>query len=120
MGVYFLDNLQSIKQHIGFKVATLTLVLVLLVPTAVKFIHVFNHHRHEICNGEYQTHLHTLDLDCSFQKFKLTNPFTIPVFSVDIFIPKQNHENIVAHYLFLSEFQHLHFSLRGPPQLNLI
>jgi hypothetical protein len=111
--------LQKIKQHIGFKIATLTLVLALLTPTAVKFIHVFSHHKHGICQ-EYKAHLHSSDIDCSFHKFKLTTSFTIPVFSVDIFTPKHNHENTVAQYLFLSAYQHLHFSLRGPPQFNLI
>jgi hypothetical protein len=112
--------LQNIKQHIGFKIATLTLMLALLAPTAAKFIHIFNHHKHEICRGEYQAHLHTSHLDCTFHKFKLTTPFTVPIFSVDFFTPEHNQECVIAQYLFLSEYQQLHFSLRGPPQFNLI
>jgi hypothetical protein len=117
LGDYFFDNLQNLKQHIGFKIATLTLVFVLLVPTAIKFIHIFNHHKHEICNGEYQTHLHTSDLDCSFQKFKLTTAFTIPELSFELINPKHYYEVTISQYLSLSDFQPLHFLLRGPPQL---
>ena len=112
--------MQKFKEHISFKIVTLILVLTLLTPTAAKFVHIFNHHKHEICKGEYQSHLHTSNLDCSFHKFKLTTPFTIPVFSIDFFITEHNHINTIAYYLYLNEYEHLHFSLRGPPQNNLI
>jgi hypothetical protein len=95
-------------------------VLTLLTPSVVKFIHVFNHHKHDICKGEYQTHLHASDFDCSYHKFKLTTPFTIPLFSVGLFIPEHSHKTSDSKYFFLSEYQRLHVSLRGPPQLNLI
>jgi len=111
------NYLQNLKQHIGFKIAALVLVATMIIPTAVKFAHIFNHHKHETCRGEYQAHLHTSYPDCSFHKFKLTTPFTIPVFAVDLIIPKQENKTIITHYLFLSEYQQLHFSLRGPPQL---
>jgi len=112
--------LQKFKEHIGFKIITLVLVLTLLTPTAAKFIHIFNHHKHEICKGEYQSHFHTSNLDCSFHKFKLTTPYTIPVFSFDFFHSQDNHEITTIKYLFLNKYKQLHFSLRGPPQFNLI
>lgn len=109
--------LVKFKGHIVFKIVTLILVLAFLTPAALKFAHIFNHHKHEICKGEYQTHLHTSDYDCSFHKFKLTKTFTIPEFSFDFFTPKHNHDITSAQYLFLSNTCTLHFKLRGPPNL---
>lgn len=108
----------SIKQHLGFKFISLVLVLAMLTPTAVKIIHVF-HHNYVECK-EYSTHLHASDFDCSFHKFKLTTPFAMSLFSFDFFIPEHIHENTNSQYLYISDFQKLHFSLRGPPQINLI
>lgn len=93
------------------------LVMTLMVPSAVKFSHIFSHHQHEICDGEPQTHLHNADLDCSSYNFKLTAPFTIPTFEFEFISAVDNHQNHADVYSFLSDFQQLHFSLRGPPQL---
>lgn len=109
--------MQKLKQDIIFKLATLLLTVTLLLPSAVKFSHVFSHHEHEICYGEYQTHMHNLDLDCSFYKFKLSSQFTIPNFSFEIINTQYDFNLVKSQYLFLSEYQALHFSLRGPPQL---
>lgn len=112
--------MNKIKQHIAFRMATLVLVLAFLLPSAVKFSHVFKHHQHEVCNGEITTHLHTSDVDCDFYKFKLSTPFTIPTLDFDFVSIEDNHQIKTSHYSFLSEFQRLHFSLRGPPQIHLI
>ena len=109
--------MQRLKSHIVFRIVTLTLVLALLTPTFLKFTHIFNHHKHEICKGEYKVHLHTLDVDCGYQKFKLTKTFTIPEFSVDFFIPKHNHDVASIQYFFLSDTCTIQYKLRGPPYL---
>lgn len=96
------------------------LVVTLLMPTGFKFSHIFTHHQHEICNGESQTHLHKSDLDCSFYQFNLSTPFTIPSFEYQFIFVEDNHQNHDEVYSFLSEYQRLHFSLRGPPQITLI
>lgn len=109
-----------LKHHIIFKGLTPLLVLVFLLPSAVKAMHIFENHQHEVCLGESDSHFHTLDVDCEFYKFKINIPFTIPENSaVVIDFPKINCI-IPAHYSFLSEYQSLHFSLRGPPAINLI
>lgn len=112
--------MSSLKQHILFKCLTLILALTLLLPSAVKLSHIFEHHQHEVCYGEANAHFHSLDIDCEFYKFKLNIPFTIPenfvVFidytPINVFSTKE--------YTFLSEYQRLHFTLRGPPGINLI
>ena len=107
--------MNHIKQHIIFKIITLLLVVSLLIPTVVKFTHIFSHHEHEVCLGEKTTHLHELDLDCSFYKFKLNNNVTFSFFNVDLISPQEEQFEILSLYSFLSKYQRLHFSLRGPP-----
>ena len=107
------------KTQILFKTATLLLVFTLLIPSAVKFMHLFSHHEHEICNGEIRTHLHKADFDCSFHKFKLSAPYTIPNFEYVFLAIEDNHKIYEDAYYFLSDYQQLHFSLRGPPQIDL-
>ena len=109
-----------LRQHIIFKGLTLVLVLTFLLPSAVKFFHIFEHHHHEVCLGEAESHIHTLDFDCQFYKFKLNIPFTIPE-NVTVFIDYPEISNVISSdYAFLSEYQSLHFSLRGPPVINLM
>lgn len=109
--------MNNIKQHIIFKTITVLLTIVLLVPTGVKIAHIFAHHKHDICKGEKATHLHEINTDCDFYKFKLSNSYTITFFNVELFSPKEKALIIVSQYQFLSEFQRLQTSLRGPPSL---
>jgi len=109
--VYFL------KEHIIFKILSFTLAWAILIPTAVKFTHVFNHYKHEVCLGEKTTHLHKLELDCKFYDFKLTKNYLLAHFSFNVFETKKLPLKIVSPYIFLSSYQKLHFSLRGPPSL---
>ncbi|MFI1772133.1 hypothetical protein [Thalassobellus citreus] len=113
--------MQTIKEHIVFKIVTLSLVATLLVPTALKFAHIFAHHEHDICLGEKSTHLHELNTDCDFYKFKLNNNnYTLTFFDFSLFSPKEKHLKSVSQYQFLSDYQRLQTSLRGPPQINLV
>ncbi len=112
--------MRFLRQHILFKIFTLLLVLTLILPSAVKFMHIFETHQHEVCYGEAEAHFHTFDIDCEFYNFKTNIPFTLPEnasFSNTYLAIKQV---ISTDYSFLSEYQRLHFSLRGPPTINLI
>lgn len=109
-----------LRQHILFKGLTLILVLAFLLPSAVKFLHIFEHHQHEVCYGESDAHFHTLDVDCEFYKFKINTPFTLPENLTALTVyPEINIFN-TKEYCFLSEYQRLHFTRRGPPSINLI
>lgn len=111
--------MKTIKEHIIFRILSLFLVSFILVPSVIKFSHVFTHnqHKHEICKGEKSTHLHELDLDCEFYKFQLNNNFTLSFFNIDLISLKDKQTKISPHYSFLSKYERLHFSLRGPPSL---
>ena len=110
--------MNCLRQHVVFKGVMLVLALALLLPSAVKFLHIFEHHQHEVCEGEIDTHFHTLDLDCEFYKFQVNAPFTLPVYFTDFITFSETKSVISSDYSFLSEFQRLHFTRRGPPQLN--
>ncbi|MCL8005963.1 hypothetical protein [Gelidibacter japonicus] len=109
-----------LREHILFKSLTLILVLTFLLPSAVKFMHIFETHKHEVCYGESDAHFHTLDVDCEFYKFKLNIPFTIPENLATLIVYPEVPIFNTKEYDFLSEFQRLHFTRRGPPMINLI
>jgi len=109
--VYFL------KEHKFFKILSFVLAWSILIPTAVKFTHAFNHYKHEVCLGEKTSHLHKLDLDCKFYDFKLTKNYLLGHFSFDVYEAKKTPLKKVSPYIFLSNYQKLHFSRRGPPVL---
>lgn len=109
--------MQPIKQHIAFRTATLLLVFTLILPSAVKFSHIFEHHEHEICHNEYEAHLHTLDVDCEFYKFKLTTQFYTLFEYVELPNEVSNFKINTTLYNFLNNHRQLSFSLRGPPVL---
>jgi len=109
--------MQNIKEHIIFKTITIILVISLITPTLIKFTHVFENHKHEVCLSKQQAHLHTLDLGCEFYKFKLNNSFTFNVVNFSLHSIVNNHKVFHSQYQFISEYQSLSFALRGPPQL---
>jgi len=109
--------LGNFRTHNLAKFSGLVLVLCLLFPSFVKFSHIFEHHQHEVCLGEHTTHLHKVDTDCDFYKFKLNNAFTFTTAHFEFAEQTIEAKKIESQYNFISAFQRLHFSLRGPPQL---
>jgi len=107
--------MKFLREHIIFKILAYTLAFTLILPSAVKFTHVFNHYQHVTCFGKTTTHLHKLDLDCKFYDFKLTQNYILNDFNFNVFVPKPSHLESKSQYVFLSTYQQLHFSLRGPP-----
>ena len=107
--------MQFLKEHIIFKILAFSLALLLLLPTAIKITHAFNHYKHEVCYGNKTEHLHRLDFDCKFYDFKLTHNSILSTFNFNIFVPRLIHIESTSQYVFLSTYQQLHFSLRGPP-----
>ena len=107
--------MHKIREHIVIKILTLALGTLLLLPTATKFAHIFAHHKHDICKGEKTTHLHEINIDCDFYKFKIATPFTLSQLIFEVFTPKKQFLEISSQYCFISKFQRLQTALRGPP-----
>ena len=106
-----------IKKHIVFKTLTVLLVLTLLIPTGVKLAHVFDHHKHEVCQGIGTTHIHKVDLDCEFHKFSITHHYQLPEEFDELFQIVFHTRTYNLTYKFLNNHRPLSFSLRGPPVL---
>lgn len=105
----------QIKEHIISKVVVVLLTIVLVTPLFVKLNHLFEDHKHEVCKTPYTNHFHKLEIDCQFYDFKLNTEFNYSFASIEIPVLKKATESIKSQYFFLSDYQQLQFSLRGPP-----
>ncbi len=107
------------KEHTTIKqLITLLLVAMLLLPSAEKFAHAFSDHKHEVCTSLVEKHIHELDAKCDFYKFNINSAFTFHVFSFEFMSSEENYAIPTLTYLYKSEYNSLHFSLRAPPNFS--
>lgn len=113
--------MHKLNQQLLFKLTALLLVVVMLTPVVIRYADVFVKHEHVLCEYSPKAHVHTLDAVCDFyNNIKFNYKFIIPSFTFQLFPVEDNHKIIRSQYVLLSSYQQLHFSLRGPPQINLI
>jgi len=101
-------------------VTLIGLVLVLLTPSVLNFVHSFKHHEHVInCNERNKTHLHEIEFECSFIQLYATPQIydSIAYFSLEknTYYYSTNHSEYSSEYLrsiFIEDSP-----LRGPPVL---
>jgi len=106
--------LKEIK-HILVGFFSLLLISAILVPSALKFSHFFIAHSHVECNEHVKTHFHQSDFECKLFKFHHTHQINFTPEEITFTILTLPSEQNFNHYFHLSEYQTLHFSLRGPP-----
>ena len=106
-----------IKEHRIGKTTVLLLVVVLLLPVSLKFTHAFEGLKHEVCTSKDAKHIHQIDHDCEFHKFKHNNPLSFVTQNYSVNEISSPRIEVPAYYQFLSTYQKLNFKLRGPPQL---
>jgi ABC-type spermidine/putrescine transport system permease subunit I len=106
------------SEHIILKFFAVLIVIVLLIPSFAKIGHVFENHKHEVCVNKATTHFHTLDLECEFYKFNVSSEFTFNTISIESITLSISQTLITSQYSFISKYQKLHFSLRGPPRYS--
>jgi hypothetical protein len=101
------------------KILALALILAVLLPSAVKLTHAFNHHSHEVCKNDSNstTHYHQVDIDCEFYKFKLNTNYYSGLHSFETIIQNNFSKVNSCVYLFLRAHQQNTSYLRGPPTL---
>lgn len=107
----------KIKEHIIFKGAVIILVITLLVPSFVKLAHMFEDHEHKVCVDPQKEHFHEYNLECEFFKFKINPQITEESLSYNFIEIIKPSSVIISQYQYVSDFQRLPFSLRGPPSL---
>ena len=105
----------QIKEHIASKVLVTILAVILVMPLFVKSYHLFEDHKHEVCKTPFTNHFHEYEIDCEFYDFTLNTNFIQSLTSIEIPEVNELHIPILSQYHFISDYQKLHFSLRGPP-----
>ncbi|WGD34615.1 hypothetical protein [Olleya sp. YS] len=105
------------QQNIIIKILSVVVLLAVLFPSAVKFAHVLEQHEHEVCIDNSTTHMHEVDFDCEFYKFKLTTQYYSLLESDDLILEDNYSKICNTSYNFRYNHQQLSYSLRGPPQL---
>jgi len=96
-------------------IISLLLVAAILSPAIIMLSHALYEHEEQVCEEIGTVHVHEVEIDCDFQKFKLS-PQHYPNFAKTIKVhPKMIREKGFNYYSFLSKYQKLHFTLRGPP-----
>lgn len=97
------------------KTGILLFVGLLSFPSALDFLHVLSEHQHESCNHYSEAHFHEKNLDCNIFEFQ-QRAFSSPeIITYTLFVPKADTSVQTEVYQFLSTYQQLPFSLRGPP-----
>lgn len=94
--------------------------MAVFLPTVVKFAHVLENHEHEVCIGKSVTHLHEVDSDCEFYKFKLSTQYFHTLKPEETTTLSFINKVVKSQYLSISDYQSLQTSLRGPPAFSLI
>ena len=93
----------------------LLLVVFLCAPSIVKMTHALIEHEYLECKAIGQLHIHEVELDCDFQDFNLSPQFNSTLVEVPRPLIIHFPNKITSQYTFLSKYQKLHFTLRGPP-----
>lgn len=91
------------------------LVALLLMPSVIKFAHIFEHHDHTLCEINDSENFHECEVDCPFLKFNL-HQYYLNEQDYDIFyLSFNNFEVQTSIYYFFYNNKKLSFSLRAPP-----
>jgi len=108
---------QSIKKSLQAVVA-LVLVMAMQLPVAAKIYHSVFVHVDTECKDYSSLHVHETEFKCEFQKYKLSTNYILPDLQKTVEEFLMVRESKFSIYSSLSQYQKLHFSLRGPPSFS--
>lgn len=108
----------AIKRDLYLSLASFTLIAFMALPNIMKLAHAVHGHKNQKCVENIAVHIHEAEFDCEFQKFKLTQQFYPPIVNFEVYSPIGQFSVNSNYYSFLSSFQKLHVSLRGPPNIS--
>ena len=111
----------NLLKQIYQSVLTIGLVISLLTPSVLNFLHSFEHHEHVvICDEHLKTHLHEIDFDCDFVQLYTTPQVQHSLTPVDIDTIEHNYTFIIPLYkhLYANEVLAGTKTLRGPPTIS--
>lgn len=102
-------------RNITFSFIAVLLVGLITLPSILKLKHAIFEHHTFVCVEKGKLHIHEVELDCDYHKFSLTHYYTLGQQEFATFTTLPRTEKIINLYNFLSKYQILHFSRRGPP-----
>lgn len=91
-----------------------TAVLILL-PSAVSFAHLFSEHSHKLCDNYAEHHYHTESIDCELHHFQKNPALEIDFPEYEVVLVVLQEKLTFDYYQFLNDYEALAFDLRGPP-----
>ncbi|WP_010232140.1 hypothetical protein [Gillisia marina] len=97
------------------KYGVLGLTFIMLLPSILSYNHVFAHEFNFACDEHSTTHLHQSILDCELCDFHPSPVLEFQLYNFDLTEISSPNKKFFNSYEFLSDFQKLSFSLRGPP-----
>ncbi len=104
------------NRHTIFNYSALLLIVILLSPTIISSIHLFEGHKQDTCNIK-NSHIHEKELECSICDFNLNQNYSISLQDFNFNTISFKKSFIIELYNFKYYHQQLPYSLRGPPEL---
>ncbi|WP_203295650.1 hypothetical protein [Luteirhabdus pelagi] len=109
--------MNRLLNHIASILSTLVLIGVLMLPTAVQFTHLFEHHEHRVCTIS-SVHLHEKEVDCSILHFKFSSyDYTFTSFTITKWENNWPQSFVFNEIQYEKETPRL-FHLRAPPTIG--
>ncbi|QWX85382.1 hypothetical protein H0I23_07005 [Cellulophaga sp. HaHaR_3_176] len=102
-------------KNIFFSFTTILLLFALAIPNIAKVSHTLFDHKEITCLEKNSVHFHETEFNCEFYKYQLSTYFSVQIYNYNVFASDLEPEQNQNYYFLLSEYQNLHFSLRGPP-----
>ncbi len=93
-----------------------TAVLILL-PAAISFSHIFSEHSHKLCDNYAEHHYHADSVDCELFHFHKKPALDIEIQEYTIVVYEYREKLTYDYYQFLNDYEALPFDLRGPPAI---
>jgi len=103
------------KSNIAKRILLAILAFALLFPSIINFAHAYSHDKHQHCTEMGTLHFHKKDLDCQLCDFHLTPAILISFFEETPSLIKNFNSTFSSYTLLFSNYNQLHFNLRGPP-----
>jgi hypothetical protein len=93
------------------------MVVFFALPASSKIKHAVFEHHNFVCKEKGKLHVHEVELECEFDKFNISQFIFLEYLGFNDTGWTIKTGKIFNFYQFLSKYQKLHFSLRGPPSV---
>ncbi len=103
------------KKHCIASSLAILVVFSLGLPSLTAWSHAFSDHQDQKCTDSTTLHVHKVEGDCAFIKFKPAPQFYFTFSEPRMYVSELITCVIRASYRFVPIFKSMHFLLRGPP-----